>query len=179
VAMTDPRRPIVCRGCGETFARMPEQPKRQYCTWDCFKRSRHVTLTCTVCSRAFDSYASEARKRTERGHVVCCSRACRNVHTSKLLGGAGTWVPGGRHAPSRRPSGIWRKARTEYLRGVGGMCEGCGERAIEVHHLHPVAAGGDLTSFDNLMAVCRDCHENMHTQIRAGAFWCSFEAVGA
>lgn len=59
---------------------------------------------------------------------------------------------------------------------VGGECEGCeGGPAIEVHHLRPRAMGGDLYAFDNLMAVCKDCHENMHIQLREGKFWDSFE----
>jgi predicted HNH restriction endonuclease len=42
-----------------------------------------------------------------------------------------------------------------------------------VHHLRPIAGGGDLVDFDNLMAVCAGCHENMHWQLREGYFWCS------
>lgn len=35
----------------------------------------------------------------------------------------------------------------------------------------------DPYAFDNLMAVCRSCHDNMHEQIKIGSFWCSFEGV--
>jgi 5-methylcytosine-specific restriction endonuclease McrA len=56
------------------------------------------------------------------------------------------------------------------------VCEGCGGAPItQVHHLHPTASGGALYDFDNLMAVCNDCHDNMHAQLREGAFWDSFE----
>lgn len=173
----DPRRPTICAGCGSEFARDPKMPSRIYCTWECFKRSRHVAETCVVCGAGFESYLSEHRKRLSRGHVACCSRSCRNSYTSSLLGGDGTWVVGGRYARGRR-GWDWRKVRAAYLATVGGVCEGCGSaKAAEVHHLFPVGRGGDPSSFDNLMATCRECHRNMHEQISSGAFDCCFAAV--
>lgn len=175
----DPRRPVTCAGCDIVWARDPKQPFRKYHSWECFKASRHITLTCSVCGTAFDSYLSEHRKRMARGHVPCCSRACRNAYTSRLLGGDGTWTPGGRHSPKRQRPYPWRKIRAAYLASVAGMCEGCeGVPATQVHHLWPTAGGGPLLRWDNLMAVCDDCHTNMHDQMRAGAFRDSFEAVG-
>jgi 5-methylcytosine-specific restriction endonuclease McrA len=173
----DYHRPLlVCSGCGDQFLRDPKQPDRQYCTWECFKASRHMEIMCTVCGSVFDSYLSEQRKRVDRGHVPCCSTSCRNTYTSLLLGGDGSWVPGGRYKPSRDRGYAWRKTRARYISLVGSVCEGCSGASVEqVHHLHPVAAGGDMYDFDNLMAVCRDCHGNMHEQLREGAFWCSFE----
>ncbi len=168
---------VACAGCPSTFKRDPLQPDRLYCTWDCFKASRHVTLICVVCDSLFDSYLSEARKREERGHVPCCSEGCRNSYTSLLLGGDGTWVPGGQYKRSRNRGYRWRVVRQQYLTLVRGRCEGCEAPAVEVHHLHPVAAGGDLLAFDNLMACCKSCHENMHWQLAAGHFRCSFEEV--
>lgn len=160
-----------CRGCGVALERDPKQPKRSYCTWACFKASRHVPSTCRICGKMFDSYASEQRKRDTNGHVACCSRDCRNVYTSLLLGGDGTWVRGGRYNAKRQRGPQWRRIRAQYLKHVGGTCEGCNAApAIEVHHLFPVAGGGELLDFDNLMACCRDCHVNMHEQLRAGAF---------
>lgn len=172
------RPPVACDGCGEPFLRCPQNPSKRYCSWECFKASRHVVLTCQVCGDDFDSYLSEQRKRDDRGHVPCCSRACRNVYTSLLLGGDGTWVEGGRYNPKRQRGHVWRVARKRYLDSVGWRCEPCGAApATQVHHLHPTAAGGDLLDPDNLCAVCDDCHDNMHAQLRAGAFWCSFDGM--
>jgi 5-methylcytosine-specific restriction endonuclease McrA len=165
----DPRRPVTCRGCGGTFARNPRMPTRQYCTWECFKASRHVMVKCDVCGTPFSRYLSETRKTVQRGHITCCSRACRNRHTSLLLGGDGSWFAG-RRSPKRSRHRKWRRVRMQYMASVGGVCEGCGARAVEVHHLFPVAGGGEVLDFDNLMAVCKDCHDNMHAQLRAGAF---------
>lgn len=171
-------RPLVtCRGCAATFARKPAEPRRQYCTWECFKSSRHVLTTCQVCGDDFDSYTSEQAKRDERNHVACCSRSCRNVYTSRLLGGDGTWSSDRR--PTKRGRGHqWRLTRAAYLKTVGPTCEGCsGAPVTEVHHLHPIAAGGEPYAFDNLMAVCRPCHDLMHDQLRRGVFWDSFEGA--
>lgn len=172
-------RPLVpCRGCDQEFSRDPNQPQRLYCTWECFKASRHITVICYVCGKMFDSYVSEQRKRDERGHMTCCSVACRNVYTSLLLGGDGSWVSSGQNNPKRLSSWHWKRVRIAYLASVDGQCEGCEFVPAEhVHHLYPRALGGPLYDFDNLMAVCRDCHNNMHDQLRAGAFWSSFEGV--
>lgn len=172
-------RPLIpCRGCEASFPRNPKEPGRQYCTWECFKASRHVQVTCVVCEAGFDSYLSEQRKREERSSVACCSADCRNVYTSLLLGGDGTWVPGGRHNPKKVSAWRWLQCRRAYLAMVGDVCEGCGGARVEhVHHLHPRAMGGALYDFGNLMAVCWECHDNMHAQLREGAFWDSFEGV--
>jgi HNH endonuclease len=168
---------LACAGCLGSFARVPSRHAKKYCSWECFKKSRHVTLVCVNCSTPFDSYLSEARKRQARNRMPCCSTSCRNSYTSKLFGGDGTWIPSGAYPRSKRfrmgaSYFAWRRVRQLYLAAVGGTCEGgCGgARAVQVHHLVPVAMGGPLLEFDNLMAVCLDCHENMHWQLRRGDF---------
>ncbi len=168
---------LTCVGCQTPFQRVPSFPGKAYCTWECFKRSRHVTLVCVNCATPFDSYLSEVRKRQARNRAPCCSTSCRNSYTSKLLGGDGTWIASGAYPRSKRfKTGAsyfaWRRVRQAYLESVGSICEGgCGGApAVQVHHLVPVAMGGALLEFDNLMAVCLDCHENMHEQLRSGAF---------
>lgn len=168
----------VCPSCGHTFAHDPHNPTR-YCSWECFKRSRWITETCYVCHRRFQSRLCESQKRLDRHHVPCCSRSCRNSYTSLLLGGDGVWVPGGKYNPKRQRGYRWRKLRLLYLISVGFKCEGCGGRAVDIHHLHPTANGGDLYLFDNLMAVCKPCHENMQEQLCEGFFWDSLEAACA
>ena len=73
---------------------------------------------------------------------------------------------------------VWRKVRKQYLDMVGHWCEGCGgAKAVNVHHLHQTADGGQMYDFDNLMAVCRECHDQMHDDLRRGLFDCCLEAV--
>lgn len=42
-------------------------------------------------------------------------------------------------------------------------CEVCGAEAVDIHHIEARGMGGDPTkskdTIDNLMAVCRNCHE--------------------
>ena len=43
-------------------------------------------------------------------------------------------------------------------------CEVCGKRAVDIHHIDPKGMGGSKTKdhIDNLMALCRECHEMAH-----------------
>lgn len=165
-------RDLLCRGCGRPYPRRPLSPGSDYCTWECFKASRHVIVDCAHCGLPFDTYVSNQRKHEKRDQVPCCSVDCRNRYTSLLLGGDGTWEVGGRYRfKDRGDYTYWRKIRAEYIRAIGGVCEGCQGAPVEqVHHLVPVARGGDLFSFDNLMGVCLDCHDNMHWQLLSGHF---------
>ena len=41
-------------------------------------------------------------------------------------------------------------------------CQLCGShRHLQVHHIKPRSKGGD-NSEDNLLTLCRDCHEDVH-----------------
>ena len=67
----------------------------------------------------------------------------------------------------------WQKTRAAYLRSVGGLCERCLKKglyhpAVIVHHKVYLTAENIHTpeialSWNNLEAVCRDCHEEEHS----------------
>ncbi len=69
-------------------------------------------------------------------------------------------------------SGAWHDCRDAYLSSVGGMCERCQKAGIirpadVVHHREHLSRNniGDpavALSFDNLMALCTDCHAAVH-----------------
>lgn len=67
-------------------------------------------------------------------------------------------------------SKAWQHCRASYLKKVGGLCERClGEGlynpAVVVHHriyLTPDSDAKQLTSFDNLEALCWHHHEEEH-----------------
>lgn len=69
-------------------------------------------------------------------------------------------------------SGAWVNCRNNYMKSVGGLCEICKEKglivpAIIVHHkVHLNAENLSdpmiALSFDNLQAVCRVHHEELH-----------------
>jgi len=67
---------------------------------------------------------------------------------------------------SERPSshargydGRWRKVRSAHL-AAHPWCADCGEPATEVHHILPLADGGNHDQ-ENLMSLCHDCHSRL------------------
>lgn len=71
-------------------------------------------------------------------------------------------------------SKAWQKCRTSYMKSVSGLCERCFKKglivpAVIVHHkewltpenIHNPAI---TMNFENLEALCRDCHEEEHSE---------------
>lgn len=66
----------------------------------------------------------------------------------------------------------WLSCRASYLASVGGLCERCYAKGIVrparvVHHkeyisLDNITDPSVLLSFDNLEALCQDCHNAEH-----------------
>ena len=58
----------------------------------------------------------------------------------------------------------WLRTRDDYLSCVHYMCEECGKPAQQVHHIEPLEECDYFVNyekcygFDNLRALCRDCH---------------------
>lgn len=71
-------------------------------------------------------------------------------------------------------SKTWQRTRTAYKKSVGNLCERCLARGLIVpaeivHHKVPVSPSNitdpNITlSFDNLEALCRDCHADAHSK---------------
>ena len=69
-------------------------------------------------------------------------------------------------------SKVWQRCRSEYLASVGNLCERCESKGIIkparfVHHkiyITPdnIRDASILLSFDNLEALCFDCHNSEH-----------------
>lgn len=67
----------------------------------------------------------------------------------------------------------WQKCRAGYIKSVGGLCERCLAQgkitpAVIVHHkieITPENINNPMIAlnWDNLQAVCRDCHAELHT----------------
>ena len=167
----NPRRPIECAGCGKTFPRRPENPKTKYCSWNCFKASRWTSVICAECGRQFQKRVSEIRKAETNGHRHMCSRACRNIATSKLLGGDGSWTIGGKYGPARNRGIDWRYAKAAALDRDNNTCQQCEATTnLEVHHWEPYFISFD-NSLDNLVTLCRDCHQAKHEEYRREGFY--------
>lgn len=73
-------------------------------------------------------------------------------------------------------TGAWKATRSAYLRSVGGLCERCLKagviRGAEFVHHKVHVDGQNVTdptvtlSFENLEALCRDCHAAEHGKRR-------------
>ena len=69
----------------------------------------------------------------------------------------------------------WQKCREAYLRSVGGLCERCAKQgiikaAVIVHHKIYITPSNInnpevALNFDNLEALCRDCHNQEHIRV--------------
>ena len=66
----------------------------------------------------------------------------------------------------------WRRVRNLYLH-QHPICERCGKLATEVHHINnlmlyrddPIKMEQMAFDEDNLMALCHDCHNKVHTEM--------------
>lgn len=57
--------------------------------------------------------------------------------------------------------GSWEKARAMFLRS-SPLCYDCARPAELVHHIKPIADGGERLDFENMMALCVPCHGKRH-----------------
>ena len=74
-------------------------------------------------------------------------------------------------------SAAWKNTRRNYKQSVGGLCERCLAKGMIVpadivHHKIPLTDENvnDLSislSWDNLQALCRQCHAEVHDDIYA------------
>ena len=61
----------------------------------------------------------------------------------------------------------WQRCRASYIKDVYGLCEVCGCPGYIVHHKIPLTLlninDPDVSlNHDNLIYVCKDCHEREH-----------------
>jgi hypothetical protein len=65
-------------------------------------------------------------------------------------------------------SPIWNEIRTKAINHYGKICANCGEYGTDVHHLsYPEIQGEERV--EDLMVLCRSCHEAIHS-VRRGCF---------
>lgn len=77
----------------------------------------------------------------------------------------------------------WRRVRAAYLESVNRICERCGRPAVIVHHKRYLDAANVhdpavSLSFDNLEALCRECHNREHFEGRSCEPGLYFDAQG-
>jgi hypothetical protein len=56
----------------------------------------------------------------------------------------------------------WEERRERHIEIYGSRCEQCKSTSvIQLHHIKPLKKGGGHKT-DNLLILCRDCHQNKH-----------------
>jgi 5-methylcytosine-specific restriction protein A len=100
-----------------------------------------VTLRfCIYCSRHY-------KPPGIRGRCADCGRAYDRLLSKQ------------KRARRTRNSAAWQKARAAARQRDGNRCRKCGSiQDLEVHHIQPLANGGEQFALTNLITLCRDCH---------------------
>lgn len=67
---------------------------------------------------------------------------------------------------------LWVKTSKAYKNSKFGLCEKCGKVGEEVHHIIPLTPDNinnpNITlNWDNLMLLCRSCHELIEEKAKA------------
>ena len=55
----------------------------------------------------------------------------------------------------------WRERRKELMEEAEKLCSKCGEKATQLHHLNYDNLGEEELDED-VIAVCKDCHDEIH-----------------
>ena len=80
-------------------------------------------------------------------------------------------------------SKAWRRVSTAYMTSKNYICERCGRPAVICHHKQHLN-GQNVTdpaialSFDNLEALCQDCHNKEHFSTARTQFDSSGNVIG-
>ena len=76
----------------------------------------------------------------------------------------------------------WRRAREMKIKLAHGLCEKCGRKGTEIHHIVPLTEkniddASIRIGMGNLMLLCKSCHDSMRSQER-GEGRCAFDRDG-
>jgi thymidylate synthase (FAD) len=112
--------------------------------------------------------ARELRRQNSKQHTK------RGAESNFWKGGVAT---------DRESIGAWtRQTAPQVHEKYDYTCQSCGIRGGELHahHLVPVFADGSLAyEFDNLVSVCKNCHEKIHAQHLEADFAQNFQPIAA
>jgi hypothetical protein len=183
---------IECEVCNTVVERTPSEiNEKTFCSWEC--RSEYlsgkeqpdelvekraaaqrdkVKVECDYCGEAF----LRTPKRVEKFEHQYCDRECKGKHHSEKFSGSShpRWSGGAagidfirKHIRDEGWQQTAERVRKEYER----TCQMCGskpsdrDRALDVHHIVPLVAGG--TNADGvLLPLCFDCHRSAEAYTR-------------
>lgn len=151
-------------------------------------KTEHVSYTCTKCRTAYyykdmkglrecPFCGKEFIRKEITSMPVNTSRPCKNKQCTHITRDASGYClvcrpiynkPYAQYDKTRPTSrqrgytGNWDNFRKLYLR-QNPLCS-CGQAATLVHHIVPLVDGGEMYNGDNLMPMCRVCHEMIHNR---------------
>ena len=71
-------------------------------------------------------------------------------------------------------SGVWGMYRAVVLERAGDVCEVCGvDGTLHIHHQTYIRVGGN-EKFEDLIALCPQCHKRVHELSKQRAKWTRF-----
>jgi len=66
----------------------------------------------------------------------------------------------------------YQEARRRVLKRDRGICQICGEKGSEVHHIVPICVNPDLAlEVKNMVVLCLDCHRSQHPELPDEMFY--------
>ena len=137
-----------CLEGGKTFWAERREVNRgygKYCSLKCSARHRgrlrRKTEQNTYCSNCEKPIRRRPSRLREYDRFYC-SRKCK--HESQ------------RKSPEERS---YSRIRADLVKALGSKCSVCGyDKIVEIHHIN----GRDNNDLDNLMALCPNCHAELH-----------------
>jgi 5-methylcytosine-specific restriction endonuclease McrA len=163
----------ICDFCEKEFEKVPSKvTNTNFCSNDCKNKYRigennpnysdRIETNCSYCNDTL--YLTEyTLKGSKRNY---CNEECNINHwrEEKIQSGEDNPMYGGEGSHWRSRS-EWLQARSSVIER-DGVCQWCGsEENLQVHHSIPVFAGGEKYKLDNLCALCKSCHANVHKRI--------------
>lgn len=166
---------LTCQVCGAAFSVSASRVKwgrGRSCSRACqyasnrLKLSRpKVAFTCIGCGAVFERHASQAVDTpTKIGVAKYCSRECRDRHRVGLL--HPQFI--GRPIATRGPN--WQAQKRSARSRDARVCQQCGDRGTDVHHIRPFRLFQDYqlaNRLENLVTLCRGCHRRADAAFQA------------
>ena len=182
----------VCASCA---ARIATRPQNSTNYWTPEKKLRHAEKmrNSDACQLAWAEQSERMRGSNNPRYRVQVGQATRDKMSASRTGKVGknatAWKGGKESLNKRVKRAIQRRHKwfARVLDRAQGLCEVCGEKATEAHHIVPMArlikealSGKDFASDDerllwlmdqpkiidiglvNGQAVCRPCHRKAH-----------------
>lgn len=127
------------------------------------KKKREIVLghKCSVAN-----CDNGAKHKSDSGRHYCDFHYHRKNHLSKLKMSSPKSVKGENHHSWKggvtryKNSGDFKKAKKELAKRSGGICEVC--KVVKAKDAHHIDHGVSNHSLDNLLHVCKKCHNEFH-----------------